>query len=156
MLGGENRGIRGLEPRLDSGVWTVQQRWHQKKVALDMSSAVVNGELLFGFSHYDSGRLFGLDTKTGEVLWEGPPRTGQNVAFLSIPGYVVALIDNGELQIIAASGERFEKVASYRVAEGHTWAPPVLLESGILVKDRQSLTLWSLAGSTVRSGSPSR
>lgn len=156
LLGGENRGIRGLEPRLDSGVWTVQQRWYQKKVALNMSSAVVNGDLLYGFSHYGRGRLFCLDTRTGEVLWQGPGRTGENVAFLAIPGHVVALINDGELKIIAASGDRFETVASYRVAESPTWAPPVLLASGILVKDRQTLTLWSLADLTARSPAPSR
>jgi outer membrane protein assembly factor BamB len=156
LLGAENRGIRSLEPRLENGAWTVHERWHQKKVALDMSTAVVNDDLLFGFSHFDRGRLFCLDPKTGEVLWQGPGRTGENVALLAIPGYVVALINDGELQIIAASRDRFEKVASYRVAESSTWAPPVLLASGILVKDSQTLTLWSLAGPTARSPSPSR
>jgi outer membrane protein assembly factor BamB len=143
LLGGENRGIRGLQPRLENGVWTVQQRWHQKQVALDMSSAVVNGELLYGFSHYGQGRLFCLDPQTAEVRWQGPGRTGENVAFLAIPGHVVALINDGELKILAANGDRFETVTSYRVAENSTWATPVLLESGILVKDNQTLTLWS-------------
>lgn len=111
---------------------------------LDMSSAVVNGDLLYGFSHYDSGRIFCLDPETGEVLWQGPPRTGQNVTFLSIPGHVVALIDDGELRIIKASGDRYEQIASYRVAESPSWAPPVVMQSGILVKDKESLTMWSL------------
>ena len=150
LLGAENRGIRSLVPRLEGGVWKVQETWYQKKVALDMSSAVVNGDLLYGFSHYDKGRLFCLDTKTGEVRWQGPPRTGQNVAFLAIPGHIVALINDGQLQVIAATGDRFEKVASYRVAESATWAPPVLLQNGVLVKDNQTLTLWSLAASGAR------
>lgn len=146
LLGGENRGIHSLEPQLAGGAWTVKEHWHQDKVALDMSSAVVNGDLLYGFSHYGRGRLFCLDPKTGEVLWQGPGRTGDNVMLLAIPGHVVALINDGELKIIAASGDRFQPVASYRVAESETWAPPVVMESGILVKDSQTLTLWSLAG----------
>lgn len=156
LLGGENRGIRGLEPRLEDGIWRVKERWHQEKVALDMSSAVVNDDLLYGFSHYGRGRLFCLDTKTGEVLWQGPGRTGENVMFLSIPGQVVALINDGNLQILAARGDRFETLASYRVAESPTWAPPVLLKSGILVKDKQLLTLWSLADPTSRTETSSR
>ena len=156
LMGAENRGVRGLEPKLKDGVWTVHQRWHQEKVALDMSTAVVNDDLLFGFSHYGRGRLFCLDIKTGEVLWQGPGRTGENVAFLAIPGHVVALVNDGELQVIAANRNGFKKVASYRVAENSTWAPPVLLGSGILVKDSLTLTRWSLAGSTARSPSPSR
>jgi outer membrane protein assembly factor BamB len=156
LLGGENRGIHSLAPQLDGSVWTVKERWFQKKVALDMSTAVVNGDLLFGFSHYGSGRLFCLDIKTGAVLWQGPGRTGQNAMFLSIPGYVLALLDGGEVQIIKATGDRFEKVGSWRVAESPTWAPPVLLKSGILVKDHESLIRWSLPVPTSGSAASSK
>jgi outer membrane protein assembly factor BamB len=150
LLGGENRGVHSLKPQLKNGTWTVNAQWHQEKVALDMSSAVVNGDLLFGFSHYDKGRLFCLDTKSGDVLWQGPPRTGENVAFLSLPGHVVALINDGQLKIIAARGDRLETVASYRVSDSSTWAPPVLLKSGFLVKDSQTLTRWKLIDAAVR------
>ena len=146
LLGGENRGVYSLEPKLSDGVWTVKQLWSQEDVALDMSSAVVNGNLLYGLSHYSKGQFFCLDTDTGKILWRGPGRTGQNVMFLSIPGHIVALIDNGELQIIAATGDGYEKVAAWKVAESPTWAPPVLLQNGVLIKDDESLTYWSLTG----------
>jgi outer membrane protein assembly factor BamB len=143
LVGGENRGLRSIQPQPDDGVWTAKELWFQEKVALDMSSAVVNGDLLFGFSHYDSGRLFCMDIDTGEILWQGPPRAGQNVMFLSLPDHIVALIDDGQLQVIKASGGGYEKIASYRVSDNPTWAPPVILPSGILVKDKHSLAMWS-------------
>jgi outer membrane protein assembly factor BamB len=146
LLGGENRGVHGLEPKLKDGVWSVTARWSQRKVALDMSSAVVNGDLLYGFSHFGRGRFFCLDPKTGKVLWQGPEQTSENVTFLSIPGHILALLNNGELQVIAARADRYEKVASWRVAETPTWAPPVLLQRSILIKDRETLTLWALEG----------
>ena len=115
-----------------------------REVALDMSSAIVAEGLLFGMSHYKSGQLFCLDPKNGKILWVGPPRTGNNVAFLSIPGYVLALTNVGEVRIIEATGQRYRKVASYRVADGGTWAPPVLIKRGILVKDREHLAFWAI------------
>jgi len=30
------------------------------------------------------------------------------------------------------------------VAEDRTWAPPVLLRDGVLIKDHRHLTMWSL------------
>jgi len=144
LLGGENRGIHCLEPQLKDCTWSVKERWHQEDVALNMSTAVVNGELLFGFSHYSKGQFFCLDIESGEVLWQGPGRTGDNVMFLSLPGYIVALINDGRLQIIAARDDRFERVASYRVAESDTYAPPVLLPDGFLVKDLKTLSFWSM------------
>ena len=154
LLGGENRGIHCLEPQLIDGVWTVKELWHQDRVALDMSTAVINDDLLYGFSQYGKGRFFCLQPDTGEVLWQGEGRTGNNVMFLSIPGHVVALINDGQLKIVKASGDQFDEVASYRVSDSPTWAPPVLLKDGILVKDKQTLALWSLTGSPA--ASPSR
>ena len=150
LLGGENRGMHSLEPNLSDGVWTVKRVWQQKQVALDMSSAVINDDLLYGFSHYGRGRLFCLDPNTGKVLWQGPGRTGRNVMFLSIPNHIVALINNGKLNVIRAQGKQFETLASYQVAPGETWAPPVLLPGAILVKDLKTLTHWSLASPSAR------
>jgi outer membrane protein assembly factor BamB len=144
LLGAENRGIRCLRPRLVKGEWKVEEPWHQKKAALNMSTAVMNGGLLYGFSHYGKGRFFCLDPKTGDILWQGPERTGDNVMFLSIPGHVVALVNDGTLRIIAADRAGYKEVASYRVAEDRTWAPPVLLPRGVLVKDLEHLAMWSL------------
>ena len=73
-----------------------------------------------------------------------PAQDWENVMFLSVPGYILALINRGEIQVIKATGKSFEKVASYRVAESGTWAPPVLLQHGILVKDLEILTFWAL------------
>jgi outer membrane protein assembly factor BamB len=143
LLGGENRGVHSLEPQLKDGVWSVEDRWFQKQVALDMSTAVINGDLLFGFSHYNKGQLFCLDTESGDVLWQGPGRLGQNVAFLSIPGHVIALLDSGRLQVVKATGGSFDEVVSYPVADSPTWAPPVLLQQGVLIKDQTSLTYLS-------------
>ena len=145
IVGGENRGIRCVKPKRNGNGWTAEEQWRQTKVALDMSTAVVNDGLLYGFSHYGRGRIFCLDIKTGDILWQGPFRTGENVAFLSIPGHVLALLDSGELQVLAANGKRYEKMASYIVSENPTWAPPVLLKNEILVKDTETLTLWSLS-----------
>ena len=121
-----------------------------------MSSAVINGNHLYGFSHYRLGQLFCLDTETGDIVWEGPGRSGDNATFLSIPDHIIALLDNGQLQVIAAGGKEFKKVASYTVAESPTWAAPVLLENGILIKDRDSLTYWSLNKEATASQAPAR
>ena len=144
LLDSENRGIHSIRPELNDGKWTATGEWHQKEVSLDMSSGVVNRDPFYGFSHYDSGRLFYLDPKTGKVLWTGPPRTGQNIIFLTGPGMITALINNGELRILKASPKHYEVIASYRVTEDHTWAPPVLLPDAVLIKDHQHLTMWRL------------
>ena len=143
LLGGENRGIKCLEPALKDGKWLVKRLWHQRKVALDMSTAVINGDHLYGMSHFKMGQIFCLDPRDGTIGWLSEGRIGQNVAFLSLEGHVAALRSNGELRIIAADPAGYRSRAAYRVAPDQTWAPPVLLDSKILIKDLNRLTLWS-------------
>lgn len=142
LLGAENRGIHSFEPQLTDKGWKVTENWHQTKVALDMSTAVMNNGLLYGFSHYNSGQLFCLNPDTGELEWQSRGRSGQNVTFLAIPDHIVALINDGKLKIFSAAGTDTKQVASYRVADSPTWAPPVVLADGFLVKDREFLTRW--------------
>ena len=144
LLGGENRGIKCLEPLLKDGKWSVNRLWHQRKVALDMSTAVINGDHLYGMSHFKMGQIFCLDPRDGTIRWLSEGRIGQNVAFLALEGHVAALRSNGELRIIAADPAGYRARASYRVAPDQTWAPPVLLDSRILIKDLNRLTLWSV------------
>ncbi|MEC8557669.1 MAG: PQQ-binding-like beta-propeller repeat protein [Planctomycetota bacterium] len=142
LVGGENRGVRRIDLQVASGKWDATQTWLQKDVALDMSSAVMNGELLYGFSHYGKGRLFCLESDSGKILWEGTPRSGQNATLLSMPGQVAVLLDGGKLQLIEASGGGFRELKSYQVSDSPTWAPPVILKEGLLIKARESLIFW--------------
>ena len=144
LLGGENRGIKCLEPLLKDGKWSVNRLWHQRKVALDMSTAVINGDHLYGMSHFKMGQIFCLDPRDGTIRWLSEGRVGQNVAFLALEGHVAALRANGELRMIAADPAAYRARAAYRVAPDQTWAPPVLLDSKILIKDLNRLTLWSV------------
>ncbi len=142
-VGGENRGVRSVEPALAGSDWTAKEVWHQKDVALDMATAVINGDYLYGLSHFSKGRLFCLELATGDVLWQSKPRVGDNATFLSIPGHIVVLTDRGKLQFYTADGQATKQVASYEVSEEATWAAPVLLDSGVLIKDHNRLTRWS-------------
>lgn len=144
IVGGENRGIRGVEPTFTDGQWNAKELWHQTDVALDMSSAVINDKYVYGFSHYGKGRLFCLDPANGKIMWQSSGRTAENVTFLSIPGYVLALLDKGELRVIKATPDEYALVAEYQVADSPTWAAPTLLSDGMLVKDREKLTLWKM------------
>ncbi len=142
LIGGENRGIRSLEPKLEDGEWRVIENWHRRDVSLNIASAVVNGNSLFGKSHFRQGQFFRLDTETGEDIWRGPSRMGEYATFLSIDDQVVILKDDATLEIIEADSDAYEPIISYEIAESPTWAAPVLLADGFLIKDRTKLFRW--------------
>lgn len=143
-LGAENRGLHCFEPQRNGGEWSVKKRWTQKEIALDMSSAVVHGDRLYGHSHYQKGQLFAVELATGRIAWQGPGRAGQHATFLALPKHIVALLNTGHLKVLPTSTDQYREAASWQVAETQTWAPPVILPTGFLIKDTTTLTFWSL------------
>ena len=57
--------------------------------------------------------------------------------------HIGVLINDGRFWVIEASSEEFQKIRSYDVASGPTWAPPVLWADSLLVKERNQLIRWS-------------
>ena len=99
LVGGENRGVQSVALTKTDGTWERKTsvaskrrraghefRCHQWRLAIWVFPLQSRSTLLLGF------------TQTGKVLWSGPGRAGQNATFLSIPGHIVALMDNGQLQ----------------------------------------------------------
>ena len=41
--------------------------------------------------------------------------------------------------------EAFEELRRYKVAEGQTWAHPVLLGRDVVIRDADSVAVWSLS-----------
>ena len=142
LIGGENRGIRSLEPKLENGEWRVVENWHRRDVSLNMASAVVNGDSLFGKSHFRQGQFFRLDIETGESIWRGPSRMGEYATFLSLDTQIVVLKDDATLEIIDATSPSYSPLISYEVAESPTWAAPAMMKDGFLIKDRTKLFRW--------------
>ena len=81
-----------------------------------MSSPVLSGNLLFGFSHKSKGQFFCLDANTGKTQWAGDPRQGDNAAILQVGQRLLLLKDDAELIIAQVSAKAFEPLRRYKVA----------------------------------------
>ncbi len=109
-----------------------------------MNSPVLASDTLFGFSHLKKGQLFAMDAATGKTLWLGPPRGGDNAAVLASASTLVSLNNEGQLTIAHASSKGYDLVRQYTVAESPTWAHPLVLPDGVLIKDLGSLARWGI------------
>jgi outer membrane protein assembly factor BamB len=144
IVGAESRGMFAVKPALVDGEWSVERLWRHREVSFDMSSPVVNDGLVYGFSEFKMGRLACLQPETGVVLWEGEPRAGENGQFLSLPGHVLLLTDNGLLRVLRANRKKYEALRTYRVAEGDTWTAPALVGHSLFIKSGDHLSVWRL------------
>jgi outer membrane protein assembly factor BamB len=143
ILSASSSGVIAISPRYVNGSWQVEKAWETTAVEMYISHPVLVGDTLFGFSRRASGQLFALDARDGRVLWLGDARFASNVAFAKADDLLFVLKDDAELIIARANSSRFEPVKTYEVAEGATWAQPVISGQRLFVKDVSTLTSWA-------------
>jgi outer membrane protein assembly factor BamB len=144
VISGVRQGTRAIRVTREDDQWKTTNIWHNPKIAMYMSSPVLDGDLLYGLSNLRKGQLFCLDVKTGDVLWTTEGREGQNAAILQSQKEIFLLTNDADLIIASKSAKGFEHLARYKVADSSTWAHPVILDRQILIKDAANLTLWSI------------
>jgi len=143
ILSGLEAGTIAIRPRLVDGEWSTEELW-RSQFSMYMSSPVLSGSRLVGLAGKRKGQFFCLDANTGETLWETDGREGDYAGIVRLGDEFVCLTPDAELHVLRDSAEAYERIAHYTVAEQPTWAHPVVLDGRILVKDVDSLTLWSL------------
>ncbi len=144
VVSGTRKGTFGYRVEKSADGWSATQAWHNAELPMDMSSPVVDGTFVFGLSNRRTGQFFCLDAETGVPKWTTEGRAAQNAVLVSAGASLVALTSDGDLLIIRRSPERFEEVRRYEVAETPTWAHPIVIGRQIVIRDAESLSLWSL------------
>jgi outer membrane protein assembly factor BamB len=137
-------GVRQGTVALTATGSEVKEAWRNKEAAMYMSSPVLAGGYLYGFSSRNKGQVVCLDPRTGEALWKTPGRGGQNASLIAAGGYLLLTGIEGELTVLRANPKAFEQVASYKVAQSATWPHPAVAGRQLLVKDAGSLSSWRL------------
>jgi outer membrane protein assembly factor BamB len=143
IYSGLSKGTFGVTVTKARGQWSTMELWNNQEVSMYMSSPVLSGNLLFGFSHRNKGQFFCLDANTGRTQWVSDPRQGDNAAILQVGQRLLFLKDDAELIVAPVSAKGFEPMRRYKVADSPTWAHPLALENGIVIKDADSLSFWS-------------
>ncbi|MDO8681692.1 MAG: PQQ-like beta-propeller repeat protein [Acidobacteriota bacterium] len=124
--------------------WVSENVWENNDVTMDMSTGVVVGTTLFGFSARNSGQFFGVDANTGQTLWLSEGRQAENAAVVRAGDVWLALQADAQLIVARGNPKQFEILRRYNVANSATWAQPVLSGQRVFVKDLNSITLWTL------------
>ena len=84
-----------------------------------------------------------MDAANGKTLWINDPRQGDNAVVMISGDLLFLLKDNADLIVARASGSGFEPLHRYKVAESSTYANPLMLAKGLVIKDDTTLVYLS-------------
>jgi outer membrane protein assembly factor BamB len=144
IVSGLGMPVTGFRVLNRDGKWSFEDSWANNDVSMDMSTGVLIGTALYGFSPRNSGQFFAIDANTGQTLWLSDPRQGDNAAVVRAGDLWFALETDAELVVARANPKQHDIVKRYTVADSSTWAQPVLSGTRIFVKDVSNISLWTL------------
>jgi len=144
IYSGLDQGTHAVRVGRSEGRWHTTEAWRNADVSMYLSSPILVGDRLFGLSNSRKGRFFCLDVRSGKTLWQSGGRQGDSAALVGAGGVLLLLTTDAELIVAAQDAQVFTPLATYTVAESPTWAHPAVAGGQILVKDRETLTLWHL------------
>jgi len=141
IVSGPRQGTHAYTLAQNKDKWQATEVWTNADIAMYLSSPVFGDGLVYGLSSKKKGQFFAIDAKTGAVRWTTEGRDGDYASLLLTPQHIVFLTNGGDLIVAKRSTPAFTVERRYEVAEGATWAMPVLLGSNILVRDATGLML---------------
>jgi outer membrane protein assembly factor BamB len=143
IVSGLEKSVSAFTVARTSSQWTTEDVWDNAEITMDMSTGVLLGDALYGFSPRNSGQFFAIDAKTGKTLWLTPGRQGENAAIVRAGTLLFALENDADFVVARANVSKFEPLKSYSVASSETWAQPVISGNRVFVRDVGSVAMFT-------------
>jgi outer membrane protein assembly factor BamB len=150
-FGGSGKPTTAVKLEKEGNKITGKELWSAPGTSVVYNTPVITNGLLFGLS--ERNEVFCIDTKTGKKLWShrvgdggggGRGRARPGFGSIVVAGPVLfALTPAAQLVVFKPDREEFKEVAGYKVANGNTYAYPVVTPEGVYIKDRNSVTYWT-------------
>ncbi len=141
VVSGTRQGTHAYTLSQNAGKWQATESWKNPDIAMYMSSPVYGDGLIYGHSSKRKGQFFAIDAKTGALRWATEGREGEHASFLLTPQHLVILTNGADLIIAKRGTPAFAVEHRYEVAQGSTFASPVILGTNVLVRDTTGLML---------------
>lgn len=143
VFSGTNRGTRAYKLEKDGDMIKGTELWNNPDQSVIYNTPIVHGKFVFGLTSRNS--LYCIAIETGKTAWTSEFKGRQGYGSIVAAGSVlVALTPTGQLVVYEPSDKEFKEVASYKVASGDTYAYPVLDGNRVFIKDKNSVTLWTI------------
>jgi outer membrane protein assembly factor BamB len=129
-----------LEPAGASGV-AATEVYFSREMKNHHASAILVNDHLYGFN---SSILTAMKWADGEVAWRDRS-TGKGHAVFA-GGHLVILGENGVVALVKLSPEAYKEVSRFSIelTGRPAWAPPVIANSNLLIRDQNSLYCYRL------------
>jgi outer membrane protein assembly factor BamB len=137
------KGTHAWRIRCTEGTWSAEHLWRGRE-SMFMTTPVLIGDLLVGFSHQRRGQLVALDANDGSLAWRGESGWGEHLSLIAWGEQLLVFREDATLVVGEVSREGFSPLHTYRVGSAGSWCHPAVSGRRILLKDGDSLTCFGI------------
>ena len=146
LVGGHRTPVTALLVRREREGWSAKIDWEGERTEMYLSSPVIVGDRIYGFSDRRKGQFICLDPLDGSSVWAGPSKRGENALLLAVGDKIMATTTEGECIVFRTGTDQFEPIANYQISDSPVWCPVVPIDlNRFAVRTRDQLILYSLA-----------
>lgn len=142
IYAGSGRGTKAVKIEKSGDGFTATELWSNPDNAVQFNTPVLKGRQIYGLSQ--KGDLFCFDAQAGRTLWTASLGGRGFGSVVDAGAVLLALIPQGDLTVFQPGETEYKKLANYKVATTEIYAYPIATGNRIYVKDKESLTLWTL------------
>ena len=145
VVSGTRQGTHAYSIASTNGQWQPKQIWKNAEVTMYTVSPVFAGGVIYGMSNKRRGQFVALDADTGVLKWATIGRDGNHASIQQTGQHLLLLTDGGVLIVARRTPDSFVEERRYEIGNSATWAQPVFLPGGVLLRDATSVQLvqWS-------------
>jgi len=167
IISGAGRGTRAIGLRAQDDAIAGDEAWVNDELSIQFNSPIKKGDGVYGVSN--ANILFCIDARSGATAWTTPV-TGEQAeeqgqgqeqgegggrrrrggggggygSIIDAGPVLMTLTPRAELIVFRPDLESFAEIRRYKVASSETYAYPVLSGRRLFVKDKDSITLWTI------------
>ena len=143
IYSGQGRGTKAVKIEKQGDRLVAKELWSNPDNSVAFNSPVLKNGLIFGLSQ--RGKFFCIKARTGQTAWvESIGGRGDFGSIVDAGPVLLGLTATSQLTVFQPSADAYTELARFKVADGQTYAHPVVAGNRVFVKDQDAVTLWTI------------
>jgi len=148
---GSGRGTKSVKFEKRGDAFAANELWTNVEKSVQFNTPVLKNGLLYGLTQ--GNELFCINAQNGQTAWSAPAAgagaeggrgRGGFGSIVDAGSVLLALTPASEMVVFQPSDKAYTELARIKVADTPTHAYPIIAGNRLFIKDKESLTLWTI------------
>ena len=142
IITGQGQGTKAVKIQKQGDTFVAQEVWKNAELGTKWNTPVLKDGFLYGLS--DGRKLFCMNVSTGQTAWIDTKLHNDFGTIVDAGSVLIALPQTSNLVVYKPDEKAYTEIATIKVAETPTYSYPILSNSRIIVKEKESLVMMAV------------